>query len=346
MNRTIIGILRKFVKDYPNKWSQNLGHVTYVINTSVSESTGHTPYSLVYGVEPTDILDLCLPDRPDNVPTNLENAYKYWFDNLTLIRRLARENNIRAKLRQKLQYDKQTRPHGLKVGDKVFIKVQGLRENEDIQLRQQFKGVYKIDYFLSPTNVMLSDEHGKQLSRSIYINNLKKYNDRKNYGASDNHPDRLSQEEAQSDDDNIYVSVQSGNEDVTQQSHEECDVDDDVENHEHQHHDDGGVDHEDVDATQQQPLSDKSVDGQDDHEHSDSGNSVVDLPFCDLDDKSFHDTVDDLEDNTHGQDQPVTENNGHEIIKKVYRKIVLPSGDMEYYLSWAKYPSKKYRCWS
>ena len=28
MNRTIIGILRKFVKDYPNKWSQNLGHAT------------------------------------------------------------------------------------------------------------------------------------------------------------------------------------------------------------------------------------------------------------------------------------------------------------------------------
>ena len=111
-------------------------------------------------------------------------------------------------------------------------------------------------------------------------------------------PHRLeSPKEAQSDDDNISVSVQSVNEDATQRPYEEGDVDD-VENHEQQHHDDGGVDHEDVDATQQQPLSDKSVDGQDDHEHSDSGSSVVDLPFCDLDDKSFHDTVDDLEDNT------------------------------------------------
>ena len=158
-------------------------------------------------------------------------------------------------------------------------------------------------------------------------------------------PYRLeSPKEAQSDDDNISVSVQSGNENATQQPHEECDVYDDVENHEQQHHDDGGVDHEDVDATQQQPLSDKSVHGQDDHEHSDSGSRVVDLPFCDLDDKSFHDTVDDLEDNTQGQDQPVTEHNGYEKIKRVYRKRVLPSGDMGYYLSWAKFPSKKYRC--
>ena len=129
----------------------------YVINTSVSESTGHTPYSLVYGVEPTDILDLCLPDRPDNVPTNFENAYKYWFDNMTLIRRLARENNIRVKQSQKLQYDKHTRPHGLKVGDKVFVKVQGLRENEDKKIRQPFKAVCKIDNFLLPTNVMFQN---------------------------------------------------------------------------------------------------------------------------------------------------------------------------------------------
>ena len=79
---------------------------------------------------------------------------------------------------------------------------------------------------------------------------------RKNYGASDNQPNRLEgQQEAQSDDDNIFVSFQSGNEDATQQPHEECDVDHDVENHEQQHHDDGGVDHEDVDATQQQPCT-------------------------------------------------------------------------------------------
>ena len=63
---------------------------------------------------------------------------------------------------------------------------------------------------------MLSNENGKQLSRSVYINNLKKYNDRKNYGTSDNLLDRLEcQEEAQSDDDNISVSDQSGNEDAT-----------------------------------------------------------------------------------------------------------------------------------
>ena len=65
VNRRIIGILRKIVKDYPNKWSQNLGYVTYVINASVS----------ALGVEATGILDLCFPYKPDNAPKNLEHAY-------------------------------------------------------------------------------------------------------------------------------------------------------------------------------------------------------------------------------------------------------------------------------
>ena len=51
--------------------------------------------------------------------------------------------------------------------------------------------------------------------------------------------------------------------------------------------------------------------------------------------------MEDLEDTTQIRDQPIIENNGYEGIKKVYRKRVLPCGGVEYYLSWAKFPSKK-----
>ena len=57
----------------------------------------------------------------------------YWFDNLKLLRKLARENNVRAKEIQELRYDRHTKPHKLKVGDKVFIKVHGMREHEHIK---------------------------------------------------------------------------------------------------------------------------------------------------------------------------------------------------------------------
>ena len=121
-NRSIISILRKFVCDNPKNWSNNLCYVTYVINTYVSESTKASPFSLIYGTEVTSVLDLCLPEVPENVPKTIEHAYKYWFDNLTLLRKLARENMICSK-QKKIQYDRHTRPHNFRVGDKVFIKI-------------------------------------------------------------------------------------------------------------------------------------------------------------------------------------------------------------------------------
>ena len=74
-NRSIISILRKFVCDNPKNWSKNLCYVTYVINTSVSEGTKASPFSLIYGTEATNVLDLCLPEVPKNVPKAIEHAY-------------------------------------------------------------------------------------------------------------------------------------------------------------------------------------------------------------------------------------------------------------------------------
>ena len=78
--------------DNPKNWSKTLCYVTHVINTSVSESTKASPFSLIYGTEATNVLDLCLPEVPENVPKTIEHAYKYWYDNLTLLRILTREH--------------------------------------------------------------------------------------------------------------------------------------------------------------------------------------------------------------------------------------------------------------
>ena len=69
--------------DNPKNWSKNLCYVTYVINTYVSESTKASPFSLIYGTEATSVLDMCLPEVPENVPKTIEHAY-----NIGLIIRL------------------------------------------------------------------------------------------------------------------------------------------------------------------------------------------------------------------------------------------------------------------
>ena len=121
--------------DNPKTWSKNLCYITYIINASVSGRTKASPFSLIYGTEATSVLDLCLPEVPEYVPKTIDHAYKYCFDNLTLLRKLARESIICSNQKQKIQYDRHTRPHNFTVGDKVFIKIHRLKENEDGKLR-------------------------------------------------------------------------------------------------------------------------------------------------------------------------------------------------------------------
>ena len=61
----------------------------------------------------------------------LTRIKKFFLDNLTLLRKLERENMICSKQKQKIQYDRHTRPHNFRVGDKVLIKIHRLKENED-----------------------------------------------------------------------------------------------------------------------------------------------------------------------------------------------------------------------
>ena len=51
------------------------------------------------------------------------------------------------------QCERTNRPHNFRVGDKVFIKINRLKENGDGKLRQQYRGIYTINSFLSPSNV-------------------------------------------------------------------------------------------------------------------------------------------------------------------------------------------------
>ena len=50
---------------------------------------------------------------------------------------------ICSKQKQKIQYDRHTRPH-------VFIKIHRLLDNEDGKLRPQYRGIFTIKSFLSP----------------------------------------------------------------------------------------------------------------------------------------------------------------------------------------------------
>ena len=121
-----------------------------------------------------------------------------------------------------IQCDRHARPHDFRVADKVFIKYQRLKENEDSKLRQHYRRIYTINSFLSPSNVILTDENGRL-------------------------------DNAQSEEDNSSRSDRSEYEDKIPQ-HSENNVNHKVVNS-NQNQDNGDMNHEVEDSTHQQPLS-------------------------------------------------------------------------------------------
>ena len=213
---------------------------------------------------------------------------------------------ICAKQKQKIQYDRHTRPHNFRVGDKIFIKIHRLKENVDGKLRPQYRGIYTKNSFLSPSNVILTDDNGRQLSRSVYINNLKKYRDRKQFNVAD---DQLVRQNGL-EEDNSSLSDQSEYEDEIPQ-HSENDVNHEVVNS-NQHQDNGDMNHDVEDSTHQHPLScDSGIydDGQEDELFD------RDLPFSGLDDDSL---VDEMKDISQPQGQPTIQNDDyHQVFKSL-----------------------------
>ena len=306
MNKSILSILRKLTKDEPKKWSTLVPYAVMAINSSVSETTKYTPYYLVHGIQTRDILDMQLPYIADNIAVNEQQAYAYWFENLKKVRKFAAENIRNAKEIQKQNYDKHARSHSFNVGDYVYIKVEKWNENDDTKLKNFYKGRYKIVKFLSDTNVILSDEKGKQLPRSVYINKLKKCKIRKEI------PIPESNKEKNSDLNGTRVSI-------------ERDMD-----YESDSSDSNTIIYDN--QSQQSDISDNKLDrSSNDEIIEDSDTTLIQNPIDNAPNDEYFQSDNDK--------YPM------ERVHKIYRKRILADGKVQYYVSYKNYPAKKDRVW-
>ena len=104
-------------------------------NTNYHESTGFTPYELIFGREARE---------PSVKPLESDHTYG---DYLTkLIQRLyelnekARDNLIKSKERNKFYFDKKANPSEINIGDKVLLRIDRNRK----KLEPFFEGPFEV----------------------------------------------------------------------------------------------------------------------------------------------------------------------------------------------------------
>ena len=174
-NQSILSLLRKFCQDEPSSWASMLPYVTLSYNSTLNETTGYTPISLLTGISVVDPIKYKIPDPPLDCCENTKTAHNLWRKKILTLRQVARKHSLDSKRIQKYQHDKRTKDHTLKTGDQVIMERSYLPVGADRKLTSKFDKMYKIVGWVGQNNAKLrSSSNGNLIKRSVHVSKLKK----------------------------------------------------------------------------------------------------------------------------------------------------------------------------
>ncbi|MCG8048820.1 MAG: DDE-type integrase/transposase/recombinase, partial [Candidatus Thiodiazotropha taylori] len=123
-NRTLISMLGTLESDKKKNWKEYIGPLVHAYNCIKHESTGYSPYHLLFGREPKLPIDIVFGQ---NLETEKETSYTEYISDLkTNIQKAFDDVQInadRARQKQKSNYDIKARAAKLEIGDRVLVKI-------------------------------------------------------------------------------------------------------------------------------------------------------------------------------------------------------------------------------
>ena len=118
MNQTLISMLGTLPERRKKDWTSYIGMLVLAYNSTKCDTTGFSPYFLMFGREPRLPVDNMFPLRSEprgDYITNVKEALEWAWAK-------ASENGSKAKESQKKYYDKRVRGAALILGDKVLVR--------------------------------------------------------------------------------------------------------------------------------------------------------------------------------------------------------------------------------
>ncbi|KAK7945434.1 hypothetical protein WMY93_001162 [Mugilogobius chulae] len=126
-NRTLLSMLGTLENVRKQNWSQHISQLVHAYNCSKNESTGYSPYFLMFGRNARLPVDICFGAAFDE---NAQTSHLQYVDKmkkeLQQAYHLATENATKNHLRNKARYDQRVRDQPLQEGDRVLIRNVGL----------------------------------------------------------------------------------------------------------------------------------------------------------------------------------------------------------------------------
>ncbi|MGL4337186.1 MAG: RNase H-like domain-containing protein [Turicibacter sp.] len=172
-NGTLINMLASYTNRQQRDWDLFINSCLYAYRNSVHASTGETPFYLMYLRRNNMPMDLEFQasttqymDVPDYKAVMNERMQSAW-EKAGLNVRHQQEN-------YKSLYDKNAKPHGIKIGDLVYLNKPEPKKGLSPKLQRPFKGPYKV-WGVTETNLQLKPFKNKKADPIIvHANRCKK----------------------------------------------------------------------------------------------------------------------------------------------------------------------------
>jgi len=172
-NQTLKDMMRKFAAQEGKDWDKMLPFLLFAYREVPQESTGFSPFELLYGRDvrgPLDVLkETWVPDKRSN-----QNVLLYVFltrERMEAIGSCVQENLKAAATRQKVWYDRNARERTFQAGDQVLV----LLPTSSSKLTAQWLGPYRVERQLGKVNYLVYMQDRKKKQRVFHTNMLRKW---------------------------------------------------------------------------------------------------------------------------------------------------------------------------
>ena len=170
-HQTMKSILRKFSLQFNTNWDEELPHLLFVLRDMPSESTGFSPYELVFAHDARGPLHLVKQRLLGSQPKDF--SLLDWVDELRnkLVRcwELASQHLEESQARSKRWFDRKARQREYAPGDFVLV----LLPFQGNPLQAKFQGPYRVVKRVSPTNYIIATPDRRRQQRLCHVNMLK-----------------------------------------------------------------------------------------------------------------------------------------------------------------------------
>ncbi|KAL2092168.1 hypothetical protein ACEWY4_011966 [Coilia grayii] len=133
-NRTLISMLSTLGQETKRTWSQHVPYLVHAYNSTKCDSTGYSPYHLMFGREARLPIDLCFGTSPDGLEDVCHSRYVTKLkEDLKQAYQLASETADKRHQRNKRLYDQRVTFQSLQLGDRVLLRNLGLRGKHKLE---------------------------------------------------------------------------------------------------------------------------------------------------------------------------------------------------------------------